>query len=154
MSELDDINVVRLALGGIFAMSSGAGLNPTVWAKHSEDKTIKERARKMVLRETARMADGEDVGEDMRFVIGVWCRQQLDNGKPGRPDTFVKEEALCLAFYEKMGEDHTRKREAIIAELEKEFGLKRRRVFAILRAHHIIGPRPFRSGRKGHFSGL
>ena len=151
MSELADINVVRLSLGGIFAISSGRGLK---WAKHSEDKTIKERARKIVLREAARLADGEDVGDTMRYLIGVWCRQQLDNGKPGRPDAFVKEQALCRAFYEKMGEDHTRKREAIIAELEKEFGLERRRVFAILRAHHIIGPRPFRSGRKAHFSGL
>jgi hypothetical protein len=154
MSKLDDINVVRLALGGILAMSSGRGLKPVEWAKHSEDKTIKERARKIVLRETARMADGEEVGEDMRFLIGVWCRQQLDNGKPGRPDAFVKEQALCQAFYEKMSKNHKRKREGIIAELEVEFGLKRRRVFAILKAHHIIGPRPFRTGRKAHFSGL
>jgi len=139
MSELDDINVVRLALGGIFAMPSSGGLSPSEWAKYSEDKTIKERARKIVLREAARLADGEEISDTMRYLVGIWCRQQLDDErKRGRPDTYIKETALCLAFYEKISKDHKRKREAIVAELEKEFGLKRRRVLAILEAHSVV----------------
>lgn len=132
MTALDDIDVVRLALGGIFALQSGNGLDPAEWAKRASDKTIKERGKKILLREAARMADGENIGEEMRYLVGVWCRQQLDDARPGRPDTFIKEIALCLAFYEKIHNNHTGKREAIIAELANEFGLKRRRVLAIL----------------------
>jgi hypothetical protein len=137
-NELSDINIVRLALGGIFALMAADDLKPVEYARLSQDPKIRNRAKEIVLLEAARLADGEQIDESMRFLIGVWCRRHVDSNTPGRPDAWVKETALCVAYYEKMHKYPGHKREAVIEELMKEFGLNRRRVFDILKN---AGPR-------------
>jgi hypothetical protein len=102
------------------------------------DPDIKKRAEKIIVRESARLADGESVAENMRLFIGVWNRQRTRGKGRGRPDAWVKETAVCVAWYEKLHKDPRRKREAIVEELANEFGLKRRRIFDILKN---AGPR-------------
>jgi hypothetical protein len=137
-AELSDLNVVRLALGDIFALMTADDLTPAEYARLTADPQIKERAKAIALRELARLADGEKIDETMQWLLAIWCRQQARSGSPGRTDGYVKETAVCSAFYKKMHKDPYRKRESIVQELMNEFDLKRRRVFDILKN---AGPR-------------
>ena len=65
MAELTDADIVALAVGVRIHISSRLTISPLKFFKLSEDKTIRERARKIVLREVVRLTRGEDVGERM-----------------------------------------------------------------------------------------
>jgi hypothetical protein len=135
--ELSDKTIIGLALGGF---SASWALKLRDWEEgYAEpkdafglvgDKKIKKRAEKIILREVARLADGEDVDQEMRFLIAEWCRQQLNDKKRGRPDGYPKDMALLVAYTNKL--EKGRKRESIIEEIIKEFGVSRRRVFDAL----------------------
>jgi hypothetical protein len=110
-AELSDANVILLALGGIFALATADDLTPREYARLAADPEIKKRAERIIMRESARLADGEPVSERMRWLIGVWNRQGTRGKRRGRPDAWVKETAVCVARYDKLHKDPFRKRE-------------------------------------------
>jgi hypothetical protein len=131
---LSDIDIVCLAVGTRISTLTRLKLSGREVIKLSEDKTIRERARKIVLREVLRLTRGEDVDRQMQNLIGMWCYQQLI-GKRGRPKNATKEAAICVAYHMKSFDAPRGTQEAIVAELADEFGLKPRRVYAVLERH-------------------
>jgi hypothetical protein len=73
------------------------------------------------------------------MLVALWAQQRLANHpnwskhkRSGRPNSRAKAVAVRMAYEEKIEKDPRRKREAIIRELEQEFGLKRRRILAMI----------------------
>jgi len=137
MSKLSDIDIVRLAIGRWPSRETRIKINLIEQAKLSEDKTIPERARKIVLREVVRLTQGGNVDDEMRLLIGCWASQQLNGGKPGRRKNITKEVAIYLAFQRitgRIGEINPKpQRKAIIAYLADKFGIKQRRIYEAIK---------------------
>jgi hypothetical protein len=131
MAELSAIDIVELAVG---MKRSGFKLNPIEWEKVSKDKALRECARQIVLGEMERLTRGEDVDVHMRWLIGMWCRQELRGGKCGRPKSEGKEEAIYSAFEAITNDAKGQKLQgkAIISHLAEKFGVKERRVYEAL----------------------
>jgi hypothetical protein len=132
MAKLSDIAIVRLAFLRDRPVP-GIKANLLEQAKLSEDKTIPERARKIVLREVVRLTRGENVDDEMRLLIGFWASQQLNGRKPGRRKNWTKEAAIYVAFERitsRIQEFNPRpQRKAIIAYLAEKFGVKQRSIY-------------------------
>lgn len=139
MAKLTDADIVALAVGLRITLDSRTWfkIGPREIARLSEDKTIRERGRKIVLREVVRLTRGEDVEKQMRTLIAIWCAQQCNGGKRGRPSNVNKEHAIYVAWLimrvqiEKLNPKPQRK--VIIAELADYFGVKPRRVYEALK---------------------
>ena len=84
---------------------------------------------------------GGPVSDDLKMVLTMWCAKQRREIQPGwikpcgrgRPGAWEKEKAICLAYARKLEETPQQKKESVIAELAQEYGLKRRRVFDIIK---------------------
>jgi hypothetical protein len=137
VAKLSDIDIVRLAVGHRPRTETKIKINPMELARLSEDKSIPERAQKIVLREVVRLTRGEDIDDEMRRLIGWWASQRLNGGKRGRRNNKTKEEAIYLAF--KMitrrteGLNPKPQRKAIISFLAQEFGVKQRRIYEAIK---------------------
>jgi len=131
MDRLSDIDIVRLAFLRHQPVRIKANLLDAI--KLSEDKTIPERGRKIVLREVMRLTRGEAVDDEMRLLIRFWASQQLNGGKPGRRKNWIKEAAIYVAFKVLTGENPEVQRKAIIALLAEKFGVKQRRIYEAIK---------------------
>jgi hypothetical protein len=141
MPKLSDIDIVRLALLRDRPVRIKANLLDAI--KLSEDKTIPERARKIVLREIVRLTRGENVDDEMQGLVGLWASQQLNGGKPGRRKNWTKEAAIYVAFKTLIEKNPKVQRKAIIAFLAEQFGVKQRRIYeAIKRQQPRKSPQP------------
>jgi len=136
MPKLSDIAIVRLAVGWPLFPEMGTGIKTNLLeqAKLSEDKTIPERARKIVLQEVVRLTRGKNVDDEMQSLIGLWACQQLVGGKPGRRRNRTKEAAIYLTFKAiTEGVNPKPQRKAIISSLAEKFGVKERRVYEAIK---------------------
>jgi hypothetical protein len=129
MAGLSDTDCVALAMGIPHAKFK---LDPIELANLSKDKRVQEHARKIVLRQIARLARGEDVDPVMRRLIGMWCEQELRPGRRGRPKSKSKEQAIYSAFKAMTNGGQKLQRKAIISSLAVKFGVKERRVYEAL----------------------
>jgi hypothetical protein len=131
MARLSDTDFVALAMGIPHAKFK---LDPIELAALSKDKRVQERARKIVLWQTVRLTQGEDVGPAMRQLIGIWCREELRGARRGRPKSKSKEEAIYSAFKAMTNDSKGQnlQRKAIISSLAEKFGVKERRVYEAL----------------------
>jgi len=131
MAELSDADIVALALG---IPHPKFKMDRLQLAALSKEKTVRERARKIVLWQVVRLTNGEDVDRPMRRLIGMWCRQELRGPRRGRPKSNSKEEEIYLAFKAITNDTGGRKlqRKAIISFLAEKFGVKERRVYEAL----------------------
>jgi hypothetical protein len=75
--------------------------------------------------------------EDEKWLLATWCMVQRGkiriNKRRGRRTDYTKESAIKAAYARKAATAKPDKKESIIAELAQEFGLKRRRVFEIIK---------------------
>lgn len=94
---------------------------------------LQKMAEHIVLTSMARLADGEPIDHHMRPLIAAWCRRRLKGGVAGRRSDSMKTFAVQWAFIERVWKNPSDKREAIVAELAKEFRLKRRRIFDLIK---------------------
>ena len=136
MAELTDENIVALALGVKVYVTSALKISPAKLFKLSEDKTIKELGKKIVLREIVRLARGEEVEKGMRILIRLWCQQQHNGGKRGRPGNDTKNGAINAAYFllthQIENSNLKPRRKEIIASLAEYFGVKQRRIYTAL----------------------
>jgi len=74
------------------------------------------------------------VGKKMRELVWIWANAGLrvDDAARGRPETSEKAHAVYVAYGRKRNAEPNRKDDSIIKELEQEFGLKERRIRAML----------------------
>jgi hypothetical protein len=131
MAGLSDADIVALAMG---ISPAKFKIDPLELAKLSKDKTVRERARKIVLRAVERLTIDGDVDPIMRRLIRLWCRQELRSPRRGRPKSKGKEGAIYSAFKAITNDTEGQKlqRKAIISRLAEKFGVKERRVYEAL----------------------
>jgi hypothetical protein len=134
MADLTKEDIIALAVG---MNISSAKVSPREWAKLSQNKTVKEYARKIVLREMIRLIEGGDVEKGMRPLIAVWCYQQLMGKRSGRPKNQTKERLIYVAFQfmASRAENQNPKpqRKAIVGLVAEYFDVKPRRVYEALK---------------------
>ena len=133
VDKLDDITLAMLALGPSFAISN-CELPLHDCIALSEDPRISKLGEKVFLLAVFKLAKGFEVSPQVRALVSLWAQLRLWS-KPkrsGRPNSRAKAVAVRMAYEEKIEKDPRRKREAIIRELEQEFGLKRRRILAMI----------------------
>ena len=94
---------------------------------------LQKKAERIVLASVVRLATGEPVHGLMRCLIAAWCRRRLAGGVTGRRSSNMKDIAVQWAFIERICRNPSHKREAVVAELAKEFRLKRRRIFNLIK---------------------
>jgi hypothetical protein len=137
MAELDDITLAMLALGpGMALPNSGLPLHECIAL--CEDPKIIERGEEILLRTVARLASGAPVDPQLRDLVYLWSQQLIHkhprwykHKRSGRPNN-AKAAAVAWAYAQKIEKNPKVKREAIIGELEQEFGLKRRRILKMI----------------------
>jgi hypothetical protein len=138
VAKLHDITLAMLALGPSVAIpNSELPLHDCIAL--CEDPRIRELGEKVILVAVYKLAKGFEVSPQVRMLVALWAQQRLANHpnwskhkRSGRPNSRAKAVAVRMAYEEKIEKDPRRKREAIIRELEQEFGLKRRRILAMI----------------------
>jgi hypothetical protein len=136
--KLDALSFMMLALGGNAALLNSKLPYHEAFTL-SEHPKIRDIGEKLILIAVTQLANGAELTGPVRGIISTWASWRffdLRNPKRGRgrPNIAKKEKsfAVWVAYEEKIEKDPRRKREAIIRELEQEFGLKRRRIFAMI----------------------
>jgi hypothetical protein len=129
---------LRIALYEELAIADSGLLPDAKYAEQSKDRKIKDSAARTALAYLLRiLARGYWPDDDLRGLLIAWCehqRQQIPTKKRrGRPVDSLKEKAVRTAYARKVARDRTQPKESIVAELEREFGIKRRRVFEIIK---------------------
>jgi hypothetical protein len=106
------------------------------YRKLAKNPKTKRTAAWMANLYLSKLVCGSAVSDDERWVLILWCAKQRVAIKPGwlkprgrgRPHDSTKEFAVRVAYARKVEQAPERKKESIVAELMKEYGLKRRRV--------------------------
>ena len=148
MSETVDINILRLILGGKHAVRAAGDL-----AKHRRDMlpsaaidasltiagmprdALEEIGTLIILYHAARLANGETVGDQMRELIVLWYERQRSGKKGrGRPSNTLKECAVQWEVIERIIREPNARRKAIVADVAQKYGLKRSRVYGLIKS--------------------
>jgi hypothetical protein len=144
LDDLAELFIVGLALGGKYARGVLVVMART-WPdtpaaeivagglEIAGGSKLEKTAERIVLASAARLADGEPIDDHMRQLIAVWCRRRLKARIAGRRSNSIKNFAVQWAFIERVWRSPSVKREAIVADLAKEFRLKRRRIFDLIK---------------------
>jgi hypothetical protein len=150
VSEVGDINILRLALGGKHATAAIRDLwevrrhdaPPSTLIKLcvevTENPELQWAAERIVLHYAAKLAIGDTVDSRMReLVVDYYERKR--RGKPrGRPTNSVKEAAVQWEVIEQSIRRPGDQRKSIIPDVAKKYGLKTRQVYKLIR-HLPIG---------------
>jgi hypothetical protein len=111
------------------------------YRKLSKDPKTKRTADWTAFLYLSNVLSGSPVSDDERRLLGLWCARQRGEIRPGRlkprrrgrPGAWEKQNQVRVAYARKLEEMPHQKKESIIAELAQEYGLKRRRVFEIIK---------------------
>jgi hypothetical protein len=144
--SVEDCSAADRALSAKFERVAQIVLKPVIGARQyrvpfSEAVAISKEADQVraadtfVLVSIRRLVARVPIGDDALSAIYNWTERQFhqltrQEGRPLDTDTRL---ALYVSYRQKLEATPNRKREAIISELETEFGLERRRIFSIIR---------------------
>jgi len=147
LSTLDDALEIRIVLYDDLVLLAiryphlSHLLPDTKYRKLSKDPKTKRTAAWLAFGYLSLLAGGGPVSDDLKLLLTMWCGRQRQGIKPGwlkprgrgHPGALGKEIAIRVAYARKLEEAPQQKKESIIAELAREYGLKRRRVFDIVK---------------------
>jgi hypothetical protein len=146
MTERNDIEEVLklVAMVAVFGstltiLNSDVDLEPYQFAKLADHPNAKEVGEQILLSAVVGLANGAELDWQWRTLIGLWAQQRLSrhpnwykHKRRGRPNEGDKAVSVAFAYDTKLKKHPNRKQDAIIAELEREFGLKRRRILEMI----------------------
>jgi len=106
--------------------------------KLAKDSKTKRTAAWMASLYLSNLVRGCAVSDDERWVLIMWCAKQrneirLNPRGRGRPHDYTKDTAVRVAYARKLERAPQQKKESIVTELAKQYGLKRRQVLQIIK---------------------
>jgi hypothetical protein len=120
-------------------LNSDIDLEPHQFAKLADNPDIKEFGERLLLATVVGLCNGAEVDWQWQTLVGLWAQQRLAKNprwfkqkRRGRPGEGDKAVAVVFAYETKLKKHPNRKHDAVIAELEREFGLKRRRILEMI----------------------
>jgi hypothetical protein len=145
MSEIDTL-ALRIVLYDELALEFPHLLPDAKYAKQSKDRKIKERAAKTAFTSLVGLLLGARIPNDLRTLLYLWCTQQGKlqiNRRRGRRAETTKHMLIHKIYSQKVKGASRGQIESVIAELMRDFGLKRRQLFHIIKS---VDPTNYRSG--------
>jgi len=140
--KLDALSFMMLALGGSAALLNSKLPYHEAFTL-SEHPKIRDIGEKLILIAVTQLANGAELAGPVRGIISTWASWRFfdlrnpERGR-GRPNIAKKEDAVWVAYLEKIEKDPDRKQEAVISELMQEFRLKRRRILSIISCFRVL----------------